>query len=140
MYRVHGPIYQRGRDAVEMREQMTGDGLPKVSVVFPVYNEEGNLEVLYERVREAFLNTDVTYEMVFVDDCSSDGSLEIIRKLSQRDPCVRYVSLSKNFGHQGGPVRRNELQLRRRGHHHGCRLAAPPFSDPGDGPALAAGV
>lgn len=77
------------------------NNLPKVSVVFPVYNEEGNLEVLYERVQEAFSNANVAYEMVFVDDCSSDGSLEIIKRLSLRDPGVRYVSLSRNFGHQG---------------------------------------
>jgi dolichol-phosphate mannosyltransferase len=85
-----------------MRKQMAGDGHPKVSMVFPVYNEEGNLEVLYESVRQALFQADVSYEMVFVDDGSADGSLEIIKGLAKQDPCVRYISLSRNFGHQSG--------------------------------------
>lgn len=78
------------------------DSVPKISAVFPVLNEEGNLEILYKQVRHAFEQMDVNYEMVFVDNGSDDGSLRIIKELSQRDPCVRYVSLSRNFGHQGG--------------------------------------
>ena len=85
-----------------MRRQTTDNGAPMVSVVFPVYNEDGNLEVLYQRVQDALLETGVSYELVFIDNGSSDGSLDIIKRLSERDRCVRYVSLSRNFGHQGG--------------------------------------
>jgi len=42
------------------------------------------------------------YELVFVDNGSTDGSLELIKRLANRDPNVRYLSLSRNFGHQGG--------------------------------------
>ena len=81
---------------------MTNDSTPEVSVVFPVYNEEGNLEVLHQHVQDALVNTGLTYEMVFVDNGSSDGSLEIMKRLSERNPCVRYICLSRNFSHQGG--------------------------------------
>jgi dolichol-phosphate mannosyltransferase len=73
-----------------------------VSITFPVWNEEGNLEVLYERVTQALVGTGVAYELVFVDNGSTDGSLAVIKALSDRSPCVRYVSLSRNFGHQAG--------------------------------------
>ena len=75
---------------------------PQVSVVFPVYNEEGNLEVLYQRVKEALVDAGVSYEMVFVDDSSTDRSLEVIKGLRRLDSCVQYISLSRNFGHQSG--------------------------------------
>ncbi len=73
----------------------------KISVVFPVWNEEENLEVLYGAVRDALEQTGLSYEMVFVDNGSTDRSLEVIKSFSRKDSCVRYVSLSRNFGHQG---------------------------------------
>jgi glycosyltransferase involved in cell wall biosynthesis len=75
---------------------------PLVSVAFPVWNEQENLGSLYEEVRDALSQAAVDYEMIFVDNGSVDGSLAIIKELAQRDPAVRYVSLSRNFGHQGG--------------------------------------
>lgn len=78
--------------------------VPKISAVFPVWNEEHNLNILYTEVRHALEQTGVSYEMVFVDNGSGDGSLRIIKELGRADPCVRYVSLSRNFGHQGGLI------------------------------------
>ena len=74
--------------------------MPVVSIVFPVYNEESNLEPLYRRVREAVLQVSAEYDLVFVDNGSTDSSLEIIKGLSRRDSRVRYISLARNFGHQ----------------------------------------
>ena len=71
-----------------------------VSVVFPVFNEVGNLEPLHERVRAALEPTGLSYELVFVDNGSSDGSLEVIKRLGWEDPAVRFVSLTRNFSHQ----------------------------------------
>ena len=79
---------------------MPGDSTPTSSIVFPVYDEEGNLEILYQRVRDVLCQFGASYEMVFVDNGSTDGSLEIIKELSRRDPNVSFVSLSRNFGHQ----------------------------------------
>ncbi len=72
----------------------------KISFVFPVFNEENNLEVLYERVREACFRSNVDYEIVFVDDGSTDNSLNVIKKISDNDKKAGYASLSRNFGHQ----------------------------------------
>ena len=72
----------------------------KVSVAFPVYNEEQSLVVLYERVKDACKKAMADYEMIFIDNGSTDGSLEIIKKLGDKDKNVKYISLSRNFGHQ----------------------------------------
>lgn len=75
--------------------------MPKVSLVFPVWNEAQNLEPLYDQVRDACRAAQVEYELVFVDNGSTDESLEVIKRLRRSDPGVRYVSLARNFGHQG---------------------------------------
>ncbi len=69
-----------------------------VSIVIPCYNEDGNVELLYDKVRENLLGYNV--EFVFVDDNSSDNTLKILEELSLRDNYVKYVSFSRNFGHQ----------------------------------------
>ncbi len=74
--------------------------MEQVSIVFPVYNEENNLVVLYEKVKTACQMAGVSSQMVFVDNGSEDASLDIIRQLSRNDPQVSYISLSRNFGHQ----------------------------------------
>jgi Glycosyltransferases involved in cell wall biogenesis len=71
-----------------------------ISVVFPVYNEEENLIVLHKQVRSYLLSAGVNYEMIFVDNGSDDNSLYIIKNLLKEDSCVKYISLSRNFGHQ----------------------------------------
>lgn len=69
-----------------------------VSIIAPVYNEEANLDYLFERLTAAL--KDLSYEIIFVNDGSHDGSLEKIRELSQAHAQVKYVSFSRNFGHQ----------------------------------------
>lgn len=76
------------------------DKVRKVSIVLPVYNEEGNLEIIYNQIKQACGQSGVDYEIVFVDDGSSDRSLEIMKKLNNQDKKVLYISLSRNFGHQ----------------------------------------
>jgi undecaprenyl-phosphate 4-deoxy-4-formamido-L-arabinose transferase len=70
-----------------------------ISVVIPVYNEEANLAALMSRLEAALgsLGPDDPYEIVFVDDGSSDRSLEILREFSRR-PTVRVVELTRNYG------------------------------------------
>lgn len=71
-----------------------------LSIVIPVYNEEDNIPVLYERLSEVLKGLEVDYEIVFVDDGSSDSSWEIIRELHKKDNSVRAIKFSRNFGHQ----------------------------------------
>lgn len=73
---------------------------PDLSLVFPVRNEADSLEALHQRAQTACRQAGVSYEMVFVDDGSEDASLDAIKTLRRRDPAVRFVSLSRSFGHQ----------------------------------------
>ncbi|MCM8790591.1 MAG: glycosyltransferase family 2 protein [Candidatus Omnitrophica bacterium] len=72
----------------------------RISIVFPVFNEKDNIEELYNQVREVCHQANLDYEMIFVDDGSSDGSLDVVKKVRAADPNVRYLSFSRNFGHQ----------------------------------------
>lgn len=75
---------------------------PLVSVVFPVFNEADNLDALYAEVTRVLETAGVPFELVFVDNGSSDASLAIIKGFCAADPRAQFVSLSRNFGHQGG--------------------------------------
>ena len=81
-------------------ERSGGPGLPLCSVVVPVYNEAQVLPVLYRRLTAALTALALPYEIVLVDDGSSDRSPEILRDLRREDARVRYITLSRNFGHQ----------------------------------------
>lgn len=70
----------------------------KFSVVLPVFNEQDNLEELFTQVKKAADSTGREWEAVFVDDCSTDGSLPIIRSLAGSHDEVRYVAFAENRG------------------------------------------
>jgi glycosyltransferase involved in cell wall biosynthesis len=72
--------------------------LDLLSVVAPVYNEEALIDEFYARVRAAL--DGLPFELVLVDDGSSDGSSAALERLAEQDPRVRVVFLSRNFGHQ----------------------------------------
>ncbi len=73
---------------------------PIFSVIVPIFNELENLPLLYERVRNVMDSTGETWELILVDDGSSDGSTDVIRQLAAQDPRVRPVIFARNFGHQ----------------------------------------
>jgi polyisoprenyl-phosphate glycosyltransferase len=70
------------------------------SIIAPIYNEKENLPELYRRVKEVLDSTNESWELILVDDGSTDGSTDIIRALAMKDPCVRPVIFARNFGHQ----------------------------------------
>jgi undecaprenyl-phosphate 4-deoxy-4-formamido-L-arabinose transferase len=76
---------------------MTEPG-PEISVVIPVFNEAPNLKELYSRVVATLEPLKRTFEVVTVDDGSSDGSYEILAELQAADPRLRIVRLARNFG------------------------------------------
>lgn len=69
-----------------------------LSILVPIYNEEGNLSTLYEKLMMALKKAGKPYELIFVDDGSSDGTLEILLDLREKNPNVKIVSFSRNFG------------------------------------------
>jgi dolichol-phosphate mannosyltransferase len=71
-----------------------------VSVVVPAFNEEGNLPHLYERMRAALETGGWPFELVLVDDGSTDRTLAVMKDLQAKDSRVHYVSFTRNFGHQ----------------------------------------
>lgn len=72
----------------------------KISVIIPVFNEELNIGTLYARIKDVFVKIDVNHELIFVNDKSRDTSLQIIKELAIKDPSVKYIDFSRNFGHQ----------------------------------------
>jgi polyisoprenyl-phosphate glycosyltransferase len=71
-----------------------------ISIVVPVYNEEGNLPELYRRITAVLKHMHLPFEIIFVDDGSTDRSLDIMLRLSEKDKNVKIIQLSRNFGHQ----------------------------------------
>ena len=70
------------------------------SIVAPIFNEKENLPELYRRIREVMDSTNEPWELILVDDGSTDGSTEIIRELGQQDKSIRPIIFARNFGHQ----------------------------------------
>jgi dolichol-phosphate mannosyltransferase len=71
----------------------------EISIVLPVCNEEGNLEIIYTEILKV-MDKVKSFEFMFVDDGSTDKSWEIIKALSRKDNKVRGIRFSRNFGHQ----------------------------------------
>ena len=76
-------------------------GMHRISVVVPVFNEEEIIDLFYERAKSVLGGMhELSWEIVFVDDGSSDGSYTKLSALASRDPNVKVLKFSRNFGHQ----------------------------------------
>src|SRR5262245_43443425 len=71
-----------------------------LSVVLPLFNEADNIDPLYARLAATLDRIACDYELIFVNDGSSDGSLDALERLADSDRRVKYLSLSRNFGHE----------------------------------------
>ncbi|CAL8974807.1 putative glycosyltransferase [Rhodoplanes serenus] len=80
-------------------ERRTGEQGPLLSIVLPAFNEAGNVGPMAARLGEV-AGALGRIEIIFVDDCSRDGTLAALRRLAAADPRIRYVSFTRNFGHQ----------------------------------------
>ena len=103
---------------------------PKISVVVPVYNEEGNIAKLVDEIAVALSGE--AYEMIFVDDASTDGTLEKLKSLKADYPALRSISHRKNAG-QSRAVRSGVMAARS---VYIATLDGDGQNDPADIPAL----
>lgn len=71
-----------------------------LSVIIPVYNEEKNVPVLYARLTAVLETLPGSFELIFINDGSGDGTLAEVKCLAAADERVRYIDFSRNFGHQ----------------------------------------
>lgn len=80
--------------------------MKKISIVSPCYNEEKNLEAVYNEVKIQFTENlkNYQYEHIFIDNASTDSSPEILRKLAAQDKNVKVIFNSRNFGHIRSPM------------------------------------
>src|SRR5690348_1096703 len=74
----------------------------KLSIVCPAFNEEEVLPLFHRELSAVLeaLGAEYEFEIIYVDDGSSDGTLAVLRDFAARDGRVRYLSFSRNFGHQ----------------------------------------
>ena len=85
------------------KSSVGNDEYPKqlvCTVIIPVFNEQNNIEPLYNRLNDVFKSIDVDLEVLFIDDGSTDASLAIIKKLAVNQNAIKYISFSRNFGHE----------------------------------------
>src|SRR3989304_5864974 len=69
-----------------------------LSVIIPIFNEAPSRDELHKRLTSVLENTGRSYEILFVDDGSRDGSMDVLRLLHARDPKVRVVRFNRNYG------------------------------------------
>jgi glycosyltransferase involved in cell wall biosynthesis len=76
----------------------------RLSIVSPCYNEEENVEELYRRVQQVMAGLPTyDYEILFIDNCSTDGTVAILRRLAAADRRVKLILNTRNFGHIRSP-------------------------------------
>jgi dolichol-phosphate mannosyltransferase len=82
----------------QIAPQPGAETAPEISIVLPALNEAANLPAMFERL--AGVLRDVAYEVIVVDDGSTDATLATVKRRAAGDAAVRYVSFTRNFGHQ----------------------------------------
>ena len=87
---------QQSRSEYTQRADAT-DG-PDISVIIPVFNEEENIHLLYEKLVNSLTIINHSWEAIFIDDGSIDRLFEALRKISAKDSRIRVVKFVRNFG------------------------------------------
>ena len=73
-----------------------------LSVVIPLYNESESIEELNNWITKTLYSARITFEIIYIDDGSSDGSWDIIKRLANNSDNIKGISFSKNFGKSQG--------------------------------------
>ncbi len=74
-----------------------------ISIIVPCFNEEEALPIYYCEMKKIIKKMkDVPFELIFINDGSTDKTLHLLREMAKQDPMVRYISFSRNFGKEAG--------------------------------------
>jgi polyisoprenyl-phosphate glycosyltransferase len=71
-----------------------------LTVIVPVHNEEANIDMFYDRILPVLSSMEIDWEIVFTNNASTDGTVDRIRALNEKDSRVKLITLSRNFGYQ----------------------------------------
>lgn len=74
--------------------------ISQISIIVPIFNESACINELYKRICKVMDSTKKSWELLLVDDGSTDGSTELMRDIAKKDKRVRPVIFARNFGHQ----------------------------------------
>lgn len=96
--RQQQPRQQQPRQQQPRQEQPQHSGGVDISVVIPLYNEEGSLKELHQQLRSTLGRMNVRYELLFVDDGSTDRSFTVLRDLKRSDRHIKIIRFRRNYG------------------------------------------
>lgn len=74
--------------------------MKKLSIIIPIFNEEGNIPLLFERLHAVVSKMEIEPEFIFINDGSRDNSIALIKALATKYKFVKFIDFSRNFGHQ----------------------------------------
>lgn len=83
---------------VKTKDPASTETAPEISLFLPVYDEEDNLRPMHTKIQSALETLGKTAEVIYVDDGSTDRSLDILKEVAAADPRVRVISLRRNYG------------------------------------------
>ena len=118
------------------------NGRPKhITVVTPCYNEVENVRELYEAIKQVFAGLpQYTYDHIYIDNASKDGTAGVLREIAAEDANVRVIINARNFGHIRSPYHALPPGGGGRGDRDGLRLPGPAGLDPGVPPEVGGGI
>lgn len=90
--------YKNKKDSNQDKKSRSFHSFSKLSVVIPLLNEEESLAPLYSELKKVVDQIDIDYELIFIDDGSTDKSLQKLKDLNRKDRNVRFISFRKNYG------------------------------------------
>ena len=77
---------------------MRNKDIKEFSVVVPVYNSAESLHELYKRLKSVFMNMGKSFEIIFVNDCSKDESIRVLKEIREQNENVTIIDLCRKFG------------------------------------------
>jgi len=86
----------------ELSKNMDKNDCPDISVLIPLYNEEESLPELYNKLTDVFSKIKKSYELIFIDDGSSDNSYQVLEDIYRKDRRIRVFQFRKNYGKSAG--------------------------------------